>query len=484
MLVRVRRFAPIGALLAGLVLALPSAAQLGSGKIAFATTSGVFTINPDGSQRSQIGTGAGTVSWSPDGSMLAIVRPDFGGRRLYVADEDGGNERFVAEGSNHSALQLSDQPWSPDGAWIAFSDGYGIHRTSSAGGDVRTVTTQITGPPPVWSPTGSLLAYSSAGSQSNKLVVIAPDGTGRIEIVGGAALNLLPAWSPAGDAIAFTRTLAGEGPAIYVVRPDGSELHKVVSTDGWPVWSPNGTRIAFTSALGYNRRRSPITDVFSVAADGSTLRRLTNTLAGESPIWSPDGDRVLFESGGQLKTINADGSCEDLLEPFVQTSSWQPLPGRPPIGERRCAAVSVRGETLDGSGGSSIAVTIFNQGTKPLSRIRLVAFAPNGLSLSLDSDACSTRLGRVTCRVSRLERGEIRQLIISAHPRRFSRDSRSITVFDARLRVTAAEQLLRTGREADHVVVTARSCRPGDKAPAGSTGQVSAIGSAVGLAAT
>src|SRR5437870_2939149 len=125
MLGNVRRLLPIGALLAGLVLALPAAAQVGSGKIAFATTAGVFTINPDGSQRSQIGAGAKTVSWSPDGSMLAIVRPDFGGRRLYVADADGGHERLVAEGSNQSALYLSTQPWSPDGAWIAFSDGSG-----------------------------------------------------------------------------------------------------------------------------------------------------------------------------------------------------------------------------------------------------------------------------------------------------------------------------------------------------------------------
>jgi hypothetical protein len=189
---------------------------------------------------------------------------------------------------------------------------------------------------------------------------------------------------------------------------------------------------------------------------------LTNTLAGGSPTWSPDGDRVLFHSGGQLETINADGSCEELVDAFAQAWSWQPIPGGLPIGDRRCAAASVRGEALSGGGALSLAVTISNQGTEPLSGIRLVASAPNGLSLSPVSSGCSVSRDRVICPVDRLGRGEIRQLIISGQPRRFSRDSRSITVLKAKLRVTADEQLLRTGRESDDVAVTARSCSPKD----------------------
>jgi Tol biopolymer transport system component len=56
-----------------------------------------------------------------------------------------------------------------------------------------------------------------------------------------------------------------------------------------PAWSPDGQRLVFT---GYD---GGLSDLFTVNADGSDLRRLTNDrYADLQPSWSPDGKTVVF----------------------------------------------------------------------------------------------------------------------------------------------------------------------------------------------
>jgi len=51
--------------------------------------------------------------------------------------------------------------------------------------------------------------------------------------------------------------------------------------------------------------------------------------------------------------------------------SWQPLPSGPPIGTRRCNAVSLDYETSDANrnGAFQIRVTVRNEGTEPLAKV-------------------------------------------------------------------------------------------------------------------
>jgi Tol biopolymer transport system component len=69
-----------------------------------------------------------------------------------------------------------------------------------------------------------------------------------------------------------------------------------------PMWSPDGDRIAFTADLSepYGEGGFPKTDVFTVAADGSDLQRLTDNGRSGSPVWSPDGQAIVFEVRGDF----------------------------------------------------------------------------------------------------------------------------------------------------------------------------------------
>ena len=86
------------------------------------------------------------------------------------------------------------------------------------------------------------------------------------------------AWSPLGDRIAFS---GGPNPAIFTVRPDGTDRQEFTGLPGQfdsavsatdPAWSADGTRVAFT----LNRSVASV-EVWDIGVDGSGLRNLTST---------------------------------------------------------------------------------------------------------------------------------------------------------------------------------------------------------------
>jgi len=153
---------------------------------------------------------------------------------------------------------------------------------------------------PAWSPRGDEIAYTSylGGEPALYLLNLETGVRKRLATPGG--LNTSAAWSPDGERIAFAAT-RGKDPEIFVIRRNGSSLEQITfhpAIDCSPTWSPNGHEIAFTSD------RSGTPQIYVMSADGTNVRRLTYEGSySDSPAWSPAGDRIAFTSrvGGRFR---------------------------------------------------------------------------------------------------------------------------------------------------------------------------------------
>jgi Tol biopolymer transport system component len=339
-----------------------------NGKIAFtrydliADRGSVFTIDPDGTDETQVGAGEDVIcpAWSPNGSRVLVC--DFlpvEGARPATANPDGSNFAIL---DAYPALQqaLTCSGWSPDEArFICTTDvgsgnpnpaDNGLYTLrSSDGGDLQRVTVTPEGYDDTnaeYSPDGSRILFSRLSDDApSSLLAVAPDGTDLIRLnpQGLSPLDTpYPAdWSPDGSQVTFAAAWKqsngrGRGTALYVVNSDGTGLRQITPSGVGAVsaqWSPNGQLIAFTSKF----RAQP--QVWVVRPDGTDLRKVTDSANGtfsETPVWSPDGSKLLFLRGdhsGQfgLWTVNADGSALSQVTTIAASAGydWGTAPASP-----------------------------------------------------------------------------------------------------------------------------------------------------------
>ena len=282
----------------------------------------IWSMDADGRHQTRLieahdGIEAWNAVWSPDARHLAYTRLVIGNHPpldipdeadIWIAAADGSDAHPLVEGPNWQWLPH----WSPDGAWIAYTD------------EVEEGPWAATGPEGRGG--GGLLGAGIGFGSSNPARTYADiwrvraDGSGSPQRVTDApGDDRAAAFSPDGTQLALDSTRGG-GTEIWIVSADGSgTARQLTSEHGYTwgaTWSPDGRRIAF-NAWGPGGGNQ---DVYVIGADGSGKQRLTSDPADEiEPAWSPDGRRIAFwrrgtpPVTGEIMSIAADGSDPRLL---------------------------------------------------------------------------------------------------------------------------------------------------------------------------
>ena len=175
------------------------------------------------------------------------------------------------------------------------------------------------------------LIGTTENRQVKEIYISDYDGANQQRITTSRHLNINPAWSPDGRAVAYTSYRPM--PLVFVSRIYQGILQnptKGPSSYFTPVFSPDGKQIAFASNRDGNM------ELYVMNVDGSNVRRLTNHPASDiAPAWSPTGTQIAFTSDratpgqAQIYLMNADGSGARRLttsESYADRATWAPAP--------------------------------------------------------------------------------------------------------------------------------------------------------------
>jgi TolB protein len=257
--------------------------------------------------------------WSPNGKHLAFVSPTGrGSQPLEVVNANGTG--LVNLTGNWFVAQAPG--WSPRGAKLAFIRMTNVSRAKETSSlwtiDTATRVKKRLAVSAVrfdldsqlaWSPNGSRIALSRLDHavRNYRIYTFKANGGGVRVLTEGRR----PDWSPDGRTIIFdTGTgLPGFVPGVGVVNADGTDARPLANSGTQPRFSPDGTQIVF------NRGG----DVWTMNADGSNQKQLTQASEPDvAPVWSPNGRMIAFARGTsehQIYVMNVDGSDQRPLAP-------------------------------------------------------------------------------------------------------------------------------------------------------------------------
>lgn len=334
-------------------------------------------------------TGSASGATAP-GPRLAFLKYTQRPAALVVATDDAALRAPAVLaggglGSNPLPDLFSSPAWSPDGSLIAFSgmtgplrtrllpDSKWIYLAEGDGAGIRVIPRTKGGFAPVFWPDGRRIAFARTAYRipdPNYPTYVLKSTTVWSVGLDGSELRRLTKWesgvdripssfSPDGSVLGLTqRDLFRDRADAVALRTDGSGSYVLSKNASWPRYAPDGSRIAFLAI----RRIGETTccelgdgfsvDLFTMSADRSSSRRITNTPAkAERPAsWDPSGERLAYTTkttpsqvaSGHLEAavmqINADGTCRSRISASVpqvrgyylsfRFPVWQPGPGR------------------------------------------------------------------------------------------------------------------------------------------------------------
>lgn len=154
---------------------------------------------------------------------------------------------------------------------------------------------------PALSPLGDAVAFASDRNGALEIFVRGFDRDAtEAQLTSDEGQNVQPAWSPDGRFIAYHSSRRG---GVWVVPARGGVPKQVAPSGSHPAWSPDGSRIAYQTDEHMDVNPSAFgaqsgSTIWIVNEDGSNAREITRAgqpIGGHAaPAWSPDGKRIAF----------------------------------------------------------------------------------------------------------------------------------------------------------------------------------------------
>jgi len=162
-------------------------------------------------------------------------------------------------------------------------------------------------------PKGGLYSMPSAGGTATQITNLSTD-----KGLGATNVNGLATWNVFANLVTFADTAADAD--IWTIAPDGSALRRVTDAANGPgapdnppayqepTFSPDGKTIVFEEDVNNGTSSDGyVGSIDIVPAGGGAVRRLlagSDTSDNRLPVWSPDGTRILFQ---RRTTPSVDG---------------------------------------------------------------------------------------------------------------------------------------------------------------------------------
>ena len=294
----------------------------------------IYLMNSDGSGLANLTNNrsdewAYSPSWSSDGTKIVYV----GGEDIISIGSDGTGHVSLTEYED-SGKWAGSPIWSPDGTKIAYELSGDIYVMDSDGSDQTNLTNTAEGVwanYPRWSPNGVYIAYAQHGD----IYVMDSDGSDQTNITNSDA-DFWP-WGQTFSPDSLTVLYEG-GDEIWAVDFGDNfgvdninlislygELHGSFDYDyaRYPRFSPDGSMISLMMD----------NSVSIIRPDGTELKKLSS-VDGYSLEWSPEGSRLTYsgDHDGDIYIINVDGTGETKLvntasDVWASNAQWSPLPG-------------------------------------------------------------------------------------------------------------------------------------------------------------